>query len=305
MPYVICKLHFTTPVRFGDDAGGSELSGQRYCPHADTLFSALYLSLLGTGKEQKLKDACENGELHFSDCLPYSGDVLYLPRPVGIFGKHSNHDDPSLRKVLKKLAYIPADQLQPFVQGTADLRKMVMSFGEAFQQTRVNLSDFDASMPYNVGAFRFNKTSGLYVIIKAEEACLPLMRDAFTALSFSGFGGKVSSGFGKFDVTEEAIEPALLQLLDDSTAPRQMLLSTALPSAAEGERIMEDACYTLTRRGGFTNGRRVSKKRTLYVMSAGSTFANRFDGCMEDVGVNMPHPVWRYEKGMFLGVRTE
>lgn len=57
-------------------------------------------------------------------------------------------------------------------------------------------------------------------------------------------------------------------------------------------------------RGGFATSERVNplKKQTVYLLGAGSTFTHRFQGCLLDVGIGMPHPVWRYAKAMFMGV---
>ena len=46
------------------------------------------------------------------------------------------------------------------------------------------------------------------------------------------------------------------------------------------------------------------RKRTVWLMGPGATFDRRFAGQLMNVGENLPHPVWRYAYGMFLGVRV-
>ena len=69
---------------------------------------------------------------------------------------------------------------------------------------------------------------------------------------------------------------------------------------------LDGAYYTVARRGGFTNSEQIAplKKRTVHLLGAGSTFRRRFAGTVLDLGVGMPHPVWRYARGMFMGVNA-
>ena len=85
MRHVICKLKFDTAVRFGSDAGGSSLVGAGMTFRADVLFSALFQALLPLGESAELLQAVNGGALAFSDALPFHGESLFLPKPVGIF----------------------------------------------------------------------------------------------------------------------------------------------------------------------------------------------------------------------------
>lgn len=310
MRHAICKLDFSTAARFGSDAGGGSLTGARMTFRADTLFSALFRALLATGEAEALLDAVRGGTLTFSDALPRRGNDLFLPRPVGIFTRPDspNAEDPSQRKLLKKIEYIPMDSLPEYLAGRANLPELHEQnrFGKRFEVTRVNIRDGEQPLPYRVGGFRFDKDCGLHLVASGSEDALALFERGMTALSADGLGGKTSSGWGKFRAAMEPAPANWVKALDDADAPRQMLLCTALPDADELSDALTDACYTIARRGGFAFSEQASplKKRTVWLLSAGSTFARRFRGSLLDVGVGMPHPVWRYAKGMFMGVNA-
>ena len=308
MRHMICRLAFSTAARFGSDAGGSSLAVSSMTFRADVLFSALFRVLQPQGRSEALVNAVQNGELIFSDALPWRGEHLFLPRPVGIFSKPDNpaSEDPSQRKLLKKISFIPMDSLEDFMAGQADLMELhqLNHFGTTFEETRVNLRDGEQPLPYRVGGFRFAEDSGLYLLVSGSESALSLFEHGMIALSADGIGGKTSSGWGKFTPALAPAPSAWSQALENEQAPRQLMLSTALPSEEELPSALEGAFYTVVRRGGFATSERVNplKKQTVYLLGAGSTFTHRFQGCLLDVGIGMPHPVWRYAKAMFMGV---
>ncbi len=310
MRHAICKLCFNTAVRFGSDAGGGSLTSAGMTFRADMLFSALFKALLPQGQADALLSAVQCGALAFSDAMPWKGERLFLPRPVGIFSKPDapSSEDPSQRKLLKKIAFIPSDDLSDFMAGQADLQELhgLNRFGSAFEETRVNLRDGDQPLPYRVGGFRFDEHCGLYLAVSGDGDALTLFTRGMTALSAGGIGGKASSGWGKFSLSIEPASAEWARALADEDAGRQMLLSTALPVTDELPDALDGACYTVVRRGGFTASEQINpmKKQTVYLLGAGSTFRRRFRGGMMDVGIGMPHPVWRYARAMFMGVRA-
>lgn len=295
------KLRFLTPVHFGADSGGDKLTAIAMTFHADTLFSALYLQ----GEGEKLLSAVSNGQMWFSDAFPYSGDQLYLPKPAGIRNAASTLEDPSVRKLYKRLSFIPLSQLNTFLRGESDPMKLQTSFGSEFETVRVNHRDFEQPLPYQITAYRFRDGCGLYLIVSAaDESVSSLFDRQLLSLSAEGLGGKVSSGWGKFDYEKLPLPQAMESGLDNDAASCQLLLSTALPLQEETEQVLQNGNWLLVRRGGFsfsTSGK-VHKKRTLYLLSSGSTFAQRFHGQIINVAQNMPHPVWRYAMAGFMGV---
>ena len=310
MRQAIFRLTFSTAARFGSDEGGASLAGARATVRSDALFSALFRALLPLGRADALLEYARGGALAFSDGLPWRGEALFLPRPVGLFERPDNPaaEDPSKRKLLKKIAHIPADGLHDFLSGRADLERLYAQnrFGVPFEVTRVNTRDGADPLPYRVGGFRFDRDCGLYVAARGEGDALALLEEGLRYLSAEGIGGKTSSGWGKFSLAVEPVPAALANPMEDADAALQMLLNTALPADDELADALAGACYTVARRGGFATSAqgRPFKKRTVALMGAGSTFRRRFRGQVMDVGAGMPHPVWRCAVPLFMGVNA-
>lgn len=306
MLHRIYKLSFDTPVRFGPESGGSDMNSVRMTAHADTLFSALFLSMMQCEKQNGFLNAAQTGKLRFSDLLPYSGERLFVPRPVGIYGKPVKTEDPSVRKLLKRIEYIPVKALLNYLQGEINVDDFQVTFGHSFERTRAFKRDEDQTLPYTVAGFEFLPECGLYTVVSAEDDdAMSFFDEAINLLSYCGIGGKISSGWGKFTYTVTEPENEFAAMLNACAAPVQMLISTALPDENEAKNVInENTRYILCRRGGFMNGvsAPVTKKRSVYVMTPGSTFDTRFNGQLMEVGNGAPHPVWRYAMGMFLGV---
>ena len=85
-----------------------------------------------------------------------------------------------------------------------------------------------------------------------------------------------------------------------------MLMSLALPKDEELEDALQGASYQLVKKSGFvasdTYAPQQMRKKDLYVFKAGSCFQHSFQGDLWDVSEAGMHPVYRYAKGMFLGV---
>lgn len=302
MPHLIYKLTFSTAVHFGSDDGGDHLSSVNMSFHSDSLFSALYLQAMKIGKQDELLSSVKSGSLCFSDALPWKGNRFYIPRPVGIFAQPTRDFDPSVRKIMKRVRFIPVDMLKPYLSGTFDPEQLLTEFGAAYYTTRVNIRDAEAPLPYQVGAFRFFDDCGLYIIVKTDNE--KLMAELFDMLSVHGIGGKVSSGLGKFTYSTIKPDELFAKYLNNTSAAYSLLLSTALPEDDALESAMQHSHYTLVRRGGFTQSEssRPVKKHTVYAFGAGSTFAKPFLGSVRDVGMHMPHPVYRCLASCFMGV---
>ena len=293
------KLRFTAPVHFGPESGGEKLSSHAMAFRADLLFSALFLQ----GDGDALLHWVQQGRLWFSDAFPYQESTLYIPQPVGIWNPQTMTDDPAVWKLFKHLAYIPLDQLGAYVRGQCDPASLKTSFGTGYEVTRVNRRDADQS-PYPVGCFRFADGCGLYIIVSADEQAMEGFDKRLLSLSANGIGGKVSSGWGKFVFEKAGLPPILAAGLDNHQAAYQLLLSTALPEDDALEEALSNGAWLLVRRGGFSYSTSAAahKKHTVFLLGSGSVFSRRFRGTMLDVGLGMPHPVWRCAMAGFMGV---
>ena len=344
MLYYLCKLDFLTALHIGDSSSARSLETSKMAFGADTLFSALCheaLILGGTTLLEQLYQLTKEDKLLFSDSLPYCGETLYIPRPVAP-SRSKIEGDPRLRKRYKKMSYLPValmDRYLAYLRGEADFEVRLAEdeakegksgglpvvhtkFGVHSTQAKVAIQGRKDTEPFHVGTFSFfnqpgHEDCGLYIIIGyAEDRMRQLVLRLLKSLGYSGIGGKTSSGYGKFLISEsDGI--FIDEVCDDQTewlkrslhrqaAKSFLLLNLALPKEDEMLGAVEDSTYTLERRGGFvqsvTYGTTFYKKKTGYLFAAGSVFKKTFQGDIFDVAVEGAHPVYRYGKPMFLGV---
>lgn len=322
MSYYLYKLRFSTPLHIGESrlAAGLESAQLNIC--ADTLFSALCHTILQMDGQQRLMDLVEKaraGDILFSDTFPYKGDVLYIPRPY--MPSQTNREiDVARRKLIKKLSYLPLPMLDDFlgsISGKNDFDPQTIDnyFAESTVDTKVNLTGEEPS-PYAVAGVSFYEGCGLYGIIKADQSQFAYLMKVMRFLGLGGIGGKISSGYGKFEL-EEAVPldgttandsaggQLLKQLLEKQPSDYYIALTTSLPTDEELDQALTDATYKLVRRGGFmysTDLTTPMKKQTQYCFCAGSVFKSRFQGDVYNVAHQAPHPAYRYLKPIFLGV---
>ena len=302
MKYSIYKLEFQTGVHLGTGL----LNESSYTFQADQLFSALYIEALKMGCAEKFYEVVDCGKLLFSDAFPYLKQQYLVPKPM-LYVKHLDRGVSEQKKLFKKMKYIPIEELNDFVNGKMQMKEDPMKgYGKYESQTMASSRGLEETLPFRVGTFYYENDCGLYIIIAYEtEAEKILMGDLLDSLSYTGIGGKKSSGVGKFILKSVRMPEALEFHLKNHSAS-QILLSTALPQESELEKALEGASYQLLKRSGFiaseTYADEWQKKKDLYVFAAGSCFANRFKGDIYDVSDHGAHPVYRYAKALFMGV---
>jgi CRISPR-associated protein Csm4 len=301
--YRLYKISFTAPVHFG--TGVLNESAVSFC--ADTLFSALYIEALKLDLADQLYNMVKDDQLLISDAFPYIGKRYFLPKPM-LYVEPSKQGDSSEKKRYKKIKYIPVGELQHFFSGDLDPEVCsLQALGKEYSQVMIAVrrKEEDA-LPYRVGNFLFSEGCGLYIIaaIEKEEGRM-LLEELLESLSYSGIGGKRGSGKGRF-VLKHGKMDATLQVMLERESDRCMLISSALPKEHELEKALKGASYLIQKRSGFVYSANYAdeemKKRDLYTMQAGSCFKQRFSGAVYDVSEGGNHAVYRYAKGMFLGV---
>lgn len=304
MFYQIYKLDFLNNVHFGRNA--LDDSKMTFC--ADTLFSALFQETLKMGRQDEFYQLTERGSLLFSDAFPYVGKRLYLPKPCARIASRERSGNSTEKKKFKKIKYIAAGDLEAWFRGTysPDAQEELKGFCRMDIKVSAAIRGQEEPELYRVKYVSFAEGSGLYFIAGAEgQEHFNMLDELMTALSYSGIGGKRYAGMGRFDYMSEPAPEALERLLDGN-AKRYMLLSGAMPCEEELPDVLEGADYQLSRRGGFVASEHYAeqqmRKKDLYVFEAGGCFNRRFDGMICDVSSGGRHPVWRYAKGMFVGV---
>lgn len=325
MSYFLFKLQFDTAVHFGGADSALSLYTSEETLRADTFFSALCHETLSHSGEDALHQLCEvvqQGKFLLSDLMPWNGETFYLPKPI-VPSESTEEVETSLRKKVKKLAWIPAlrfdeyakslhaGHFDPDKKGEQELRT---SFGTHFEQTKAAVPAQGDTMPYQVGLFRFAPDCGLYFICSCtEDEQEELLEQLLDGLGLTGIGGKVSAGYGKFQTVDKILldEPFdaqtewLYRALTAEKSTHQLLLTTSLPQSDEQETALENASFQLVRRSGYMSSGRVEtplKKKTQYFLSAGSILQHRYQGDLYDVSLTEAHPAYRYSKPIFMGV---
>lgn len=302
MKYAVYKLEFHTGAHFGNGMlSGSEMT---FC--ADTLFSALYIEALSAGLADELYRQVQDGDILLSDAFPYSGDQYYIPKPM-IYVEPKQRGDSTLKKKFKKLKYIPVQYLDQFLTGDFSPELCEEEeFGTENSQVMAAVRREEETLPYVVGDFCFRNGCGLYLILgyTGDEQKI-LLDELLESLSYTGIGGKRSSGKGKFELKVGRNTTELTKRIEKTTG-KFMLLSSALPRPEELENTLQGASYLLKKRSGFVYSENFSeeplRKKDMYTMQAGSCFERSFAGDVYDVGEGGSHPVYRYAKAMFLRV---
>ncbi len=303
MDYKLYKLEFKAPVHFG--TGVLNESAISFC--ADTLFSALYIEALKLGVADELYAAVDTGQLLISDAFPYMDKQYFLPKPM-LYIEPKDQGNSKVKKQYKKLKYIPVEEISNFLSGDLNPENCSLEgLGKEYSQVMaaVRREEEDA-LPYRVGNYLFNDKCGLYIIAAyADDDVMYMLDDLFDSLSYTGIGGKRGSGKGRFELKQGNMDASLESMLGKES-DKYMLISSALPTESELEKALKGASYLVQKRSGFVYSESYAeeemKKRDMYTMQAGSCFNEKFVGDIYDVNEGGSHPVYRYAKGMFLGV---
>ena len=304
MQYEIYKFEFTSAVHFGEGM----LNESGYSFTADRLFSALYIEAMRQGLEEELLYFVKEGGLRFSDAFPYTDDRYLLPKPV-MYIAPQDQGDSVQKKFYKNLKYIPAEDMESFVKGRYVPGDNPMEgFGKYVQRNIAAVSMVGDTEPFYVGTYEYEPGNGLYVIVGYEgDEELELAEILLESLSYTGIGGKKTSGLGKFNLKKGKMDKSLQKMLESSQGSgTRMLLCGALPRDEEMEGALEGATYLLELRSGYvasdTHAPELVRKKDLYMVAAGSCFHEPFGGDVYNVSKGGAHPVYRYGIAMFAGI---
>lgn len=307
MKYTAYKMEFPNGVHLGKNA--IEDSDITFC--ADTLFSALCQEAVNDSEEklQDLYKRVQAGRIVFSDAMPYIGDTYYIPKPMLRVEREVNGDSKT-KKAFKKLSYIPFDKLDCYMSGTLDAEQEAERFshlGIVLSRVCASVRGKEETVPYRVGVCQFYSDNGLFIILGyKEEQDRELIEELLTSLSYSGIGGKRYAGLGRFELYPGKLEEEFCKRLSER-CEYYMTLSVSLPLEEEMDEALTDAAYSLIKRSGFVASYQYAeeqlRKRDIYVLKAGSCVKHCYSGSVYNVSGGGKHPVYRYAKPMFLGVK--
>lgn len=309
MKYKVYKLKFNTAVHIGK----GRLEDAESTFMADTIFSALCSEAAADSEEavERLADMVRTDRLVISDAMPYHNDKLYIVKPY-LSPENTDESNSAAKKQAKKLKYIEADRIDEYLKGNLDISAAsseLENMGKKEIRTMASVNEIEDTNPYSVGAYRFNEGWGLYIIIGYEtEEVLDFTDKLIRSLSYSGIGGKRSAGLGRFEFEcSEVPENLKKGLSGDENFTNYILLSSAMAAEDKLSEILDGARYMLEKRSGFvysdTYADTNCKKNDIFLFKAGSVFKNTFTGILADVSVVGNHPVYRYAKPVFVGVK--
>lgn len=307
MNYKLLKLQFTTAVHFG--TGGLTTTSNTLM--ADSLFSAMCTEAARAGEDPvALIEAAKSGKIRISDALPYIGDRYYIPKPLAEITT-DREGDSSVKKALKKLTFLPVDALNSYMQGKLDIEQEADLFhhhlGNEYLIEKAAIDTGKYTEPYAVGLYRYLEGSGLYICLgyEAEEDYCQFY-DVMKLLSYSGVGGEISSGYGKFKIVSVNPPKEYTKRLHLQESVQYMSLSVSLPLPEELKHVTKHSYFRLVKRSGWVSAgaepESLRKRKDLYMFAAGSVFENQFKGCMCDLSDGGAHPVLRYAYPMLMGV---
>jgi CRISPR-associated protein Csm4 len=306
MKYKICKMIFSTGIHVGNGM----LSDGNPVILADTLFSALCHEALSVENGiAKLHDMCKKGNLRFSDALPFIGDTLYLPKPFISLDSEKDSDS-KMKKALKKLSYIPADRFEQYLKGDLNIERETEKFkelGSYEMRTNVSVHRLEDSEPYHIGVYQYCENAGLYILVAYEhEENMEYFLDLLESVSYSGLGGRRSTGLGKLQIIVKKCPEYVTQRLQIKGYQSYMSLSFSMPNNQELMELTSDISYLLIKRSGFvlsnTYAKSPQKKKDFYGFMAGSCTNQCYEGDIYDVSSGGNHPVYRYALPLFMGV---
>ena len=304
MYYKVYRLSFSGGVHIGN----GRLSDTDITMHADTFFSAVCIEALAVGGDAlliSLADRARSGRILISDLMPYINDTMYIPKPMVAI--ETADTAPSVKKEFKALSFIPWKRLDTYFNG--DMcpgyeSNLFAALGKRSDSKKAMIEHGDDNKLYSVGVYKFNTGCGLYMIIGFEdEETEQIFDNIMDSLQYTGLGGKLSSGYGRFTYIKSDLKKR--RGLGEN-GKRYMSVSCSMAKDDELDRVISGASYKLIKRSGFvrsdTYAEKQLKKRDLYMFAPGSVFDCRFEGDVFDVSMYGSHPVYRYAKPMFVGL---
>lgn len=331
MRYYIFPFTFISSVHFGNTSEGGSLDKVQLTISSDTFVSACVNEIgYNQAEVEWFLESLRLGHIKISSLFPFknlSQELeLFVPRPIYV--GHRRHDaitnisllqeQVKQQKKIKKIGYVRASNLYNEVglYSPAEVTDEPI-FGQFLTSQRVALRE-DNSKPYVVGSFKFVPDAGLYCILGVKnEADIERVRTIFESLSYTGIGGKRSSGYGQF-ILEDEFELDKLPLCGDDDAalyhllhqegPTYMSISAITPKSDEIE-ILREGTYKLMRRSGFVYSESIVssyKRNSFYALQEGSCMPIQLEGQVIELRHDQsPHPIYKYMKGFWLGVNID
>lgn len=283
--YKIIKLKELSPLHIGTGRETYDFSSADL--HSDTLSAALTAMHMQLGTKTDAEQFLRSFTI--SSAFPYNGNTLFLPKSqnqlkISIRGK----EEKDYRKKLKKVKFIELDLWEKLASGkniemendqwlkgdylASSPTFQALSQSYISQRVTVPRNDIEAE-PFFFDWRYFQKESGLYCIIDADNSTFQYLLQLFGYLGEIGIGTDKNVGGGKFTV-----ESSTITLPEIKEAESMMLLSLYIPEREEIQTIkLDQSSYTLVLRNGFIAGSEIEElrhlqKKSIYMFGVGSLF---------------------------------
>ncbi len=333
--FTVYKLHFTSPVHFGDSRSDYGVSLRTV--QSDTVYAAVTSCLAKMGVEIP-----ENGDLGctLSSAFPFyqksenSAPTYFFPKPLR-FSIPKLKDIGDAKKV-KKVRWMDAEYFSRVINGqtlfeggddvacirhgefltNSEIPDFIRSDVSARVTVPSRLGDEDA-VPFYMDRVFFKDFSGLYFI--ADGDCT-LLEKGLELLQYEGIGTDRNVGNGYFRYGKDTV---ILPL--PGSSDYALSLSMFIPGDADGLKTMlegDGVSYDFARRGGWITDspHNTIRKNVVHAFLPASVFATGDAPCVKGKIVDLqpqafgdiirtenlggePHPVWRCGKSIFIPIK--
>ena len=324
--YTIFKLHFTTPVHFGDARDDYSISQKTI--QSDTMYAALTACLAKLGKEIP-----SNGDLDctISSLFPFfqesekSEPIYFLPKPLKQRLPELEHIEDA--KKVKKVAWLDVDYFEKAINGeklfesSADVSNIKGDFltmketpygfekfitAHVSERVTVSRNGTEDAKPFYMERVSFKGYSGLFFLVDGNAQ---MIDDAIELLQYEGVGTDRNVGNGVFAYDKDEIEINLPENCD-----HQMSLSMFIPENEQQLKEMldsDDVAYDFVRRGGWitTPPYNTLRKNAVFAFLPASVFKSTermVKGCVVNLGkgvAELSHPIFRCGKALFIPIK--
>lgn len=318
MNFKIVRLHFRQPLHLSRGKLNTYESSE-HTLHSDTVQAALFVCALQLYDEKTANEFKD--KVRISSAFPWTkAHGYWLPKPISL----RLDDTPDTRKELKKIKYLQKQHFEQALRGESlslahllDEKQIAIQpkiwKGDVTQRVVIDRTNA-ASTPFYLEKLYpegWHKDCGLYVLIKNDG--FDKLENLFRLLGDNGIGLQRSLGNGTF----EAIFPdGGFPISLPETASAWVSLSLFRPENEEklGKIQLEHSQYQLLKRGGWLAspedmGHMSLRKKSVLMFSEGSVLAFGDDASREggfsdlDPRPDVPHPVWRDGRGIFLPIK--
>ncbi len=314
--YYMYELTFNSFLHIGN----KKLDDVNISMDSDTFFSAIINEIAENFDDEYIElfvEKAKEDKFLISNLFPYSGRKYYLPKPLAV-NENSKDIEQFTKKDEEKIQYIEFANIPRYygyLKGEYELKEEDIksfknsNFGEKVIFTKNNLQQEEPEL-FSVGAFKFNYKSGLYFYCYIEEDLKEIFDKVMKSLSYTGIGGKKSTGYGNFNfkVIEIPKKYPIYKRLSGEKGDVNMLISFTIPTERDLIILKDNATYyEITKKTGFnyskSSKKPMYKKKPVVGLKSGSVMSEKMKGDIIDISNKKDnHAIYKYGKAMYYKI---